>query len=344
MNRRTRRAISYPVLGIGAFAVLLWMVGRRPVAPSSQPRTTAPVAADDGEAPSDLMPKTVSGDGGSEASVRSALRESASGVIHGTVRWPDGKPVAVALLTWTRHVDKRAADIPASKDDGSFVIDGLSQGQYSLVARKDLDGELQERGRGGRWLAIGEFSVPGPSTIDLVLGPMELIRGRVLGPDRLGMQSFWITAIPDVDDFASGAMEIDALIQSPDGAFEIAGLTPGVWSVQANHDEFRSPRRISVPYAGTLEFETVRTVEITGIVVDSNGEHARGKVVATWQGSAGRIDPGKAEERWGTGYFKLQVPATIVELRASSDEGSGEPLLLDVTSGQHREGIIVRVK
>jgi hypothetical protein len=279
-------------------------------------------------------------------------RASAASVIEGTVRWPEGHPAANAEIDVIRQpAEKGDADFPplpthTTDAQGSFRTAEVDAGRYAVVARSIPDETSVAANLVGWWQATSEVEVPGGAPLDLVLGPLDSIRGRVLGLDGRAVESFHVRIEPR----RKSGQEFDtrhgfgwSYDETSDGSFEMTGLLPGTWDVSIEPGEFCQPRakQIEVPCHESLVFELVRTVELHGEVVDSAGMFVACVVSAAWEEQGESIVAGRASSKSGaSGSFRLGfVAPTLVRVTATHQGVTGEPLLLDLTHGASREGV-----
>jgi len=315
----------------------------RPSVTDAKPAATAPLVFSQSseaerEGLADQPPKTT-------------VRELVS-VVFGTVHWPEGQPTEGAEVVVTTASGKAGAPkaehdwIDHASEDGTFRIEGLREGSYVLVVRSIRRDTSDSSITLGWWLATTRFQMPRADPMDLVLGPVESIHGRVVASDRQSLNGFDISAAPsfgsrDLDD---GRTPFDWHFGSPDGSFEFFGMLPGTWEVWVEAEGYAPvrPRTIEVPRREPVDFELVHTIELNGRVVDQAGEHLRAVAKATWADSGDSIAAGTSSDHtWGDGLFRVRVPPTVVELRASCDGLESQPVTLDVTRGASRERIIV---
>jgi len=162
------------------------------------------------------------------------------------------------------------------------------------------------------------------------------------------LEAFEIMAVPlfDGEEPGDGRTTYHWNFAPLDGGFEFVGMLPGAWEISLSAQGYAEPRskKIEVPRKEPVDFELVRTVELNGRIVDPTGEHLRGVARAKWADSGDSIAAGTASEHtWGDGLFRLHVAPTVVELRASEDDVDSEPILLDLTQGGSRDGLLLVV-
>jgi protocatechuate 3,4-dioxygenase beta subunit len=146
------------------------------------------------------------------------------GGIAGTVTGPDNQPVTNATLRATQEGTSSPGRMGGSgsqtKPDGSYTIDGLEPGTYKVRAmapgKKPAEGTATVSAEGG------------VARLDLRLEPGRSLRGRVVDPQRNGLQGATVMAAP------AGAMDAPTWGSTDiNGAFEIVAPSDGPMDVTA---------------------------------------------------------------------------------------------------------------
>lgn len=149
--------------------------------------------------------------------------------IRGRVVGPDGEPVELAMVGASTSEE---GIFMYSRKDGSFFMDIGLEGEFQLVARKEgySPGRLDSSSLGGALEGL-----------EIRLGKTAVISGRILGvepPEEI----VWVKVLAH-----DGPVSVWGTV-GPDGSFQIPGVGPGEWTVQAQfRDRFVNTKVAILP-------------------------------------------------------------------------------------------------
>ncbi len=174
------------------------------------------------------------------------------GRIHGVVLGPNGTPLGGAVVT-TRPGRRGARTVTA--DDGTFQVDGLVDGTYSVVAQHP-----------GYPLAAQPGVTPGPRPVRVRFEPGATLAGRVVRADGRQVGGYVLRV-----NRAGGA---EGVTSAPDatGAFEVSGLLGGSYDLAVATTDGASGH-LAVAVAAGQQRRDLRVVvgegpRLTGRLVD----------------------------------------------------------------------------
>jgi hypothetical protein len=205
--------------------------------------------------------------------------------IEGRVVWEDGSPAGGAfVLAEPSEGSEVDPHLARSDSEGRFMIERLEAGLFDLNARartfvavttSDDESEGENPRRWGVAHA-SQVSTDGKTPVELRLGAGARLRGRVIDDEQQPIPAFRLSAR------AAGAGLLNELpafdladtFHDPAGRFEIAGLHPGSWDIQASCGSFRSAlRRIEITEQdASIEVLLTRRGALYGSVVDEQGK------------------------------------------------------------------------
>lgn len=283
-------------------------------------------------------------------------------VVAGFVQWPDGEPVAGAVvrISQTRRVfGDFSAPVPhaevLSGADGSFTFPGLTEGVCDIAAsaihpddQPDPTSKLSrlKAKKIPRWIARQADVEPGNRGVSLTLTEGEAVQGRV--QDDLGkpIKNFSVVATPTAEGllFAGSRRPIRARFSDENGSFALEGLLDGTWDIRVNataHAE--SPvQSAEIPVGRVLKFVLPRAATIAGVVLDPSGEPISRAEVEISEGP-GSNDTEKANSE---GEFKaVELKPGRVGLTATAEGyASSEEVFVDVAAGDDRDGVTLMLR
>ncbi|MET0551458.1 MAG: carboxypeptidase regulatory-like domain-containing protein [Vicinamibacteria bacterium] len=167
---------------------------------------------------------------------------------------------------------------------------------------------------------------PGAAPLEVVLDPAASVSGRVVRADGRGVAGVRITTTAEIQAFPREAVESDV-----DGAFAVGDLSPGLYSLFAQHPQLGTigSRMVEAP-ARDVVFALPAAGTVRGRAIDAaTREPLRQFTIAVSPG-----EEGGSWEREGTvddgGFVVEDVPAGVVTLTASA-EGYASGRVEDVT-------------
>ncbi len=263
-------------------------------------------------------------EGGAEEDLVIVLDEGL--VLAGVLRMPDGSPAEDARISlvpfdpshaWELIERSRSsAGAARSAPDGTFRIESLHPGEYSLYAsREGPEGvALSARATG---LAAGD------PDLDLSLSPCVTYAGRVVDDAGAPVDAFEVEARrADWPRWMEGpSAEVSARFDGAAGRFDLSTLDAGTWevSIEAAGHLWSGQREVVVPAVDGEPFVLTRTARLSGTVLDPNGEPVVGaEVRASLDSQGGRS---AVTETDAQGRFELDsVGPGALSLEASSDD------------------------
>lgn len=218
------------------------------------------------------------------------LRLGAGRFLEGLVLLPSGEPAEGAWVSLAQESEESeprmvriGGDGPRVKAgaDGRFRFGGLGEGLCTLSASLRPGLETDASGRRFRpptLVAHASGVAPGARELQLVLGPGDSLRGRVLDDLGAPIQRFSVRAEPRGEG-GDPRKPVSGVFQSAEGAFELAGLLAGAWEVQASSRDHAegAPVPIDIPSTGAeLVLRLARPARIGGRVIDPGGSPVAG--------------------------------------------------------------------
>jgi len=231
------------------------------------------------------------------------LRLETGNAIRGEVRWPDGTPVAGAMVTVSQQreteglvMDWNDAEGERTASDGTFEISGLESAPCTVRAQarsfrpKDLEKAKQRekegrrfnlRARGPTYKVRVDDVRPGTSGLVLVLDQGDAVRGTVVDDQGDGLTRFIVSADPEEGGGLTDDDAVRRVVISLDGSFTVDGLREGTWTVRAMADDHQptEPVTVQIPGAQELALVAPRLAELNGIVRSPGGEPISGASV-----------------------------------------------------------------
>lgn len=290
--------------------------------------------------------------------VRLTLGEG--GIVTGTVRDPDGKPLAGAKVA--HHP---AAEIPLIGDMAEQLgtahladvanqgIETDAAGNYRLTGLADDNQFLVVAAHPDYAAGFVKGVEMGAVEVDITLERLGAVSGRVVAAeDGSPLPEFTVKVMKTMFLVIRAPVHSEA-IASSDGAFALAGIPPGDYTLEVEASG-RSAVRQSLRFdsagkdVGTIEVP--RGAIISGVVQDENGTPVRGALVRRRQGAMAdnpvltmfggdtvntRTD---AEGRFELG----PLPPHRLQLLASAEGfASGRSERMPLEDGQRVEGVVI---
>lgn len=218
-----------------------------------------------------------------------------------------------------------------SSADGSFVLQGVSDGEYALIGSR----------QGFAPTTLSGIQVAGAPVADLELrlGPGAVIRGGLLGLDPAVMSQVEVTAFWDGGTYRHGVVE-------PSGSYRIEDMAPGTWHLMArvsSSDVVRAQVEV-----GPGEQEVVRDLEfpagftLTGRVLLDRKPLPRVRVLVVGRDEGASIGGNRETahdgtfraERLAAGTYTLQVVLSTGMAHVETLEISGDrDLTIEIATG-----------
>jgi protocatechuate 3,4-dioxygenase beta subunit len=184
-------------------------------------------------------------------------------VVRGKVTLADKRtPPAVALVRFEGRTSTRWVE---TRPDGSFLIDSAPLQAGSLVA------DARDSGRAAAPVAAGAAE-----PVAIVLAPTGGLRGRVVESDS-------VRPVPGVRLVARGEGTVFLARSGRDGAYQIRGLSPRRYRLEADDERFVPWSREVLVVAGQLEDQDVplvRGATLAGRVIGEDGAPIDGAVLS----------------------------------------------------------------
>lgn len=243
-------------------------------------------------------------DEGVTANVKLVFEQGSS--ISGSVKWPDGTPVAADVrvsfdMTHMAGMEafnaRRGASGKAQSEasTGAFVVGGLGKGPFSVrasakpkesasvPASSTESANAKTADEDDEWRARIDGVTPGTKGLELVLRPAEGLRGRVTDAAGNAIPKFHVEAQRVGEGMLAtlGQDQRERDFDSADGKFLLPGLSNGTWKVYASAEGFApmDPISVAIPQpaneAGKQAEELVLTLlpacTVRGVVKDPLG-------------------------------------------------------------------------
>jgi RNA polymerase sigma factor (sigma-70 family) len=270
-----------------------------------------------------------------------------AGRLRGTVRDGEGRPVAAAVVHVEAHVPSSIWQQEARADaEGRYAVDGLPG--TALSVRAGAPGLFfPEQGPDG----VTNAALSKPTHVPLASEGAEVVRDLVLLP---GLRVTG-TVLDDRGPAAGAAVSArrtqggggipnplphDArdVVTDSSGRFELEGLAPGLWSVEARAKGARAalPEPIRLGAAAPVEpisLRLVRTGSVAGRVLRADGTPVREGWVRASPRTSVRVEP--------DGAFLVEdvLPGAHVLSHTTGLSVASSPVTVD--PGQRVEGVVL---
>ncbi|MEM7518586.1 MAG: carboxypeptidase-like regulatory domain-containing protein, partial [Planctomycetota bacterium] len=195
----------------------------------------------------------------------STIRLRGGGRVSGTVQEADGDPARGARVSVTiSSRDWSTAEKVRTGKDGRFTVEGLIGDSFRVRAsRKNKKTKQRE---------IATTTALDGVDVVLTLERGLSVLGSVVDDEGTGLESFVVYAVPvGIDE---GASPISMRVKKGDGAFELAGLTPGAYEFRATAKGYGKGGRLYLRLpkdAEPVEISLPRLCLFSGVLVDPAG-------------------------------------------------------------------------
>ncbi len=281
------------------------------------------------------------------------IRLSATGGIQGTVTVEGGKPPASYSVRAYRKPEEgeeqnaplflRDADGSGrfSDEDGSFRLDGLPPGSYTIQAKAPAFAPGKKRD-----IQVREGEVTSAGEIPLQKG-LEIHGQVVTLADHRPVPGAGVVALPPSNmRWVAQATNDEGVITDRDGRFTLDGLEPGTWIVQAQHAEFsKKERTVQLKKdedPPDIRIELASGGVIAGRAVLSSGEPEAGAKIIVTQGMGIAGEP-EITNTDSNGEFRLErIPAGSYNVMKMPVDFQ-DPSQVRTKSAQVKEGEVTYV-
>ncbi|MHC4165007.1 MAG: carboxypeptidase regulatory-like domain-containing protein, partial [Planctomycetota bacterium] len=264
------------------------------------------------------LPPTSAEAAAGEDNVTLVVRSSKS--IAGRVVNPRGEPVGGVVV---RAISASRASLRAiARADGSFVLEGVTDGLYTLVANPPSEAN-QPYSQGQDYTSARQDGVPAGSTsIELVLNPGLAIEGVLVDEGGAPVSGVWL------------ATGVRTTCTNETGQFVLRGLPPADYRIHLPPPNPKGLRLLDGEEeyrAGTRDLRLVALAgtEVRGTVVDERGRPIAGAIVQA-------VGPDGSRRRAltkGDGSFAITgVHAKTVRVNVTA-EGYAASSVEDVLAG-----------
>jgi hypothetical protein len=221
--------------------------------------------------------------------------------------------------------------------DGSFEVTGLATGSYEVdVSHAEY--------------SPGKVTVELPASgrvdgVEVRLEPGVRIKGRVVNETEVPVaEAFILLLDPQTGAPASG--DPRGRMTGTDGSFELTGVAPGTWNLQAAAAGYATSAAVTVDASAGADGVLLRVTpggRVEATVVDGSGAPVAGVPVALVDAATGRSPssmfqgrgPGRSPETDDAGQVVFEhVRPGAWALRATPAEGSGAQVQTVVQEGQ----------
>jgi hypothetical protein len=202
--------------------------------------------------------ETALGPGATRTGVELVL--NTGGAIIGTVSTLAGLPAPGARVQATRLSDHSQAGSDLSGADGSFRLDGLTEGDYTVTAEA----------QGGHGVVPGvKVTSREESTVKIILGD-DAVDGIVHDPQGTPIAGAAVTAY---SSYGSG-LAAESAVTGRDGRFQISGLVGAPYRVQAIARDCGTAEVRGVVAGAHVDLELQASGRIAGVVRAPGGHSA----------------------------------------------------------------------
>jgi hypothetical protein len=315
-----------------------------------RPGTYDVTARADGE-PSTEEPVSVNVANRGEATVE--IRLVQGGSIRGAVVDEHGQPVAGVNLFAASDPPSRHSrnDTTETRDDGTFVFDGLAPGIYWIMASQEGSGALRAPGNADADMRGERVEVRAGKTarIELVVESQAgVIHGRVVDAAGRPIPDAFVGADRESDSAAAVGSGRRAMpwrsfrrpaLTDTEGTFAVDRLAPGnyaVWAYRTGGGE-ALVEHVAVGQTVTL---TIRPTGSIAGTVSSVGSGAPDRMTVVVRDARSGFERGEDFFRTGGAFVLRDLPAGRFEVSASVPDGRGKAEVV-LGEGQAVTGLVI---
>ena len=200
------------------------------------------------------------------------------GALAGRLLWIDGSPIE-------GRVEVHGEDAPdvhhvRIDEDGRFELTGLAAQRYRVRATAsrreavELEAGVEPLKRTTELLTQLEGVAVGSRELELRFQLGLLLDGRIVDAAGVPVERGSLHVVPVPAGSIEPGLPFSLLrVRDPLGRFQLAGLAPGTWRLQASAPEFVDslPVDVEVPTSGPVELALRRGARLAGRVVDATG-------------------------------------------------------------------------
>jgi uncharacterized GH25 family protein len=273
------------------------------------------------------------------------------GGIAGSVADEDGAPVPNVQVTAVGESWSWMSDRTMSRDDGSFLMEGVRPGEYRVRATRDGWTELRAPGSGDDDVQGARVDVRPGETARVKLAVERQagrIRGQVLQGGKPVIDAY-VDAERESESATAGAGDAgrslrwswnrQPVLTDTEGRFTVSRLAPGRYTVRAFRKGGGEATSEHVAVGATVVLTIKPTGVIEGAVVGAKVEEVRIQLEDVKEGFS------RSESFWRTGgrFVLRDLPAGNFHLAATAREGTAEASL-SLREGEERRDVRLSIQ
>ncbi len=274
----------------------------------------------------------------------------ATGEVRGSVRDPQGRPVARIEVSLDDGKHRQSASVA---DDGSFSFPHVAAGEYRATARRGWE-TLAGPGSGADDVQGEKVTVRtgGVETIKLVVGDVTgKIAGIVRDQDGAPVIDAFIDATLESERAGAGgwaahegrfgSLQNDPTLTDQDGRFALAGLPTGKHTLRAHRKGGGEAILEHVEPGSDVILTIAATARISGIVAARGGGSPEEFTIKVADASTG-FERRDRFFRTAGAWSLAEVPAGKYKVSVTADAGSAE-VEVNTTAGEDTTGVRIEL-